>query len=371
MVEECYFQTRDLTVGYRDIPLIRDMNFCLKKGDILSLIGPNGAGKTTILKHIICQMEPLGGVICLDGREIGGYSGGELAKKLSVVLTERIKPELMTCEDVVATGRYPYTGRFGVLSEEDRRVVRKSMELVHISELSGRDFSQTSDGQKQRVMLARAICQEPEIIVLDEPTAYLDIRHKIDLLDILRNMARKEKITVIMSLHEIDLAMKVSDRLLCVQGDGETVFGTPDEILSSCPMDQLYSLEKGSYNPLFGSVELVKPAGTPEVFVIAGAGCGIPIYRELQKRQTPFATGILYENDVDYQVAQVLSDCVISAPAFTRMNDEQYLAASEQMLKCRAVIDAGSPVGELNAINRRLLALADEQGIPVLTGLEW
>ena len=128
----------------------------MKKGEILTLIGPNGAGKTTILRSIIRQLAPLGGVVWLDGKQTEKMSGRELSRKLSVVLTERIRPEMMTCEDVVATGRYPYTGTFGILTSEDRRIVRESMELVHILELKDRDFLEISDGQKQRVMLARA-----------------------------------------------------------------------------------------------------------------------------------------------------------------------------------------------------------------------
>ena len=176
-MEEFYFYTKGLTVGYHGVPLIKDIELCLKKGEIMTLIGPNGAGKTTILKSIIRQLKPLGGVACLDGSSMEKLTGKELSQKLSVVLTERVRPEMMTCKDVVATGRYPYTGKFGILSEKDWAIVQESMELVHIEELAERDFSKTSDGQKQRVMLARALCQQPDIIVLDEPTSFLDIRY--------------------------------------------------------------------------------------------------------------------------------------------------------------------------------------------------
>lgn len=165
-MEEFYFYTKGLTVGYHGVPLIKDIELSVKKGEILTLIGPNGAGKTTILKNIIRQLKPLGGVAVLDGSNMEELSGRELSKKLSVVLTERVRPEMMNCRDVVSTGRYPYTGKFGVLSEEDWKIVDESMRLVHIEELAERDFTKTSDGQKQRVMLARALCQQPDIIVL-------------------------------------------------------------------------------------------------------------------------------------------------------------------------------------------------------------
>lgn len=148
-----YFQTEALTVGYNGVPLIKNIDICLGRGEILTMIGPNGAGKTTILKSIMGQLQSLAGTVCLDGSDLASMSGKELAQKMSVVLTARVRPELMTCEDVVATGRYPYTGRFGVLSAEDLTIVRQSMEMVHIAELADRDFTRISDGQKQRVML--------------------------------------------------------------------------------------------------------------------------------------------------------------------------------------------------------------------------
>ena len=218
-MEEYYFYTEGLTVGYHGVPLIKNIKISLKKGEILTLIGPNGAGKTTILRSIIKQLKPLDGVVVLDGKETEQISGKELSRKLSVVLTERVRPEMMTCKEVVATGRYPYTGKFGVLSKEDWKLVDEAMELVHIHELADRDFSKTSDGQKQRVMLARAICQQPDIIILDEPTSFLDIRYKLEFLAIIQNMSRERNLSVIMSLHELDLAGRISDKIACVRGD--------------------------------------------------------------------------------------------------------------------------------------------------------
>ena len=131
------------------MPLIRNIELKVRRGEILTLIGPNGAGKTTILKSIIRQLSLLGGTAYLDGTDMSRFTGNELARRLSVVLTERVRPELMTCGDVVAAGRYPYTGRFGVLNDRDREIVREAMELVSIQELKDRDFRQISDGQKQ------------------------------------------------------------------------------------------------------------------------------------------------------------------------------------------------------------------------------
>ena len=360
-----YFQTKDLSVGYNGQILIRDINIDIEKGKILTLIGPNGAGKSTILKSITRHLSKISGQVFIGKQEIYAWSAKELARQVAVVLTDRIRPELMTCEEVVAMGRYPYTNAMGKMTPRDKEVVVEAMNRVHASDLADRDFTTLSDGQRQRIMLARAIAQEPEIIILDEPTAYLDIRHKIELLDILREMAHEKGITVIMSLHEIDLATKISDYLLCVKGDTIAAFGPPEDILAGDAIDQLYGIEHGSYNLLFGSVELTKPVGDPKFFVVGGGGHGAAVYRALQKCQMPFATGILFDNDVDYQIASELSDHVISAPAFEPMAEQQYDNAARLLLECDAVIDAGTPVGTLNLMNRRLLELAEQRKIPI------
>ena len=345
---KAYFKTENLAVGYDGKILIHDINLRLEKGKILTLIGPNGAGKSTILKSITRHLQTISGRVYVGEQELHRWQPKELAKRLAVVLTDRIRPELTTCAEVVAMGRYPYTNLFGRLTEEDRAAVAEALERVHALDLAQRDFSALSDGQRQRILLARALCQEPEVIVLDEPTAYLDIRYKIELLDILRTMAREKGITVILSLHEIDLAAKVSDYLL-----------------QSHTIETLYGMEQGSYNRLFGSVEMPRPAGEPRVFVIAGGGYGVPVYRELQKKGIPFATGILFENDVDFQVAQTLSSTVVSVPAFEEMTREHYTQASRLLSECARVIDAGTPVGKLNTLNGKLLEFANENGIPI------
>ncbi len=226
-----YFRTRDLKVGYHGRALLENIRIDLEKGEILTLVGPNGAGKSTILKSITRQLEILGGRVAVGGKKLTELTYQELSRKMAVVLTDRVRPELMTGHDIVAAGRYPYTGRLGILSREDERKVEEAMELVNAGGLGKCLFTSLSDGQKQRLLLARAICQEPEILVLDEPTSFLDIRYKLELLDILRRMAKRQGITVVMSLHEIDLAGKISDKVLPVKAGCIYDYGTPEEIL--------------------------------------------------------------------------------------------------------------------------------------------
>ena len=358
-----YFEARSLAVGYNGKTLIHDIDIALEKGGILTLIGPNGSGKSTILKTIARQLAALRGSVTFDGSELFKMTSKELAKKQAVVLTERIRPELYSVRDLVGLGRYPYTNMVGRLTEEDRRVVDECLALVHVKDLADRDFMTLSDGQKQRVILARALAQQPELLVLDEPTAYLDIKHKTELLSLLRYLSRERGVTVIMSLHEIDLAAKVSDLLLCVKGETVAAFGAPEEVVSTLPIEELYDMEKGSYDPDFGSVELEKTVGKPRVFVVGGAGFGISRMRRLQRERVPFAAGILFENDTESRLAQKLAaECVVS-PAFEPILEETFIRAKELMLTCGKVIDAGTPVGSFNEANGRLLALARAKGL--------
>ena len=357
-----YFQMKDLSVGYNGNSLIHDINIGINKGEIVTLIGPNGSGKSTILKSITRQLKVIEGNVFFDDTSLLKLPYKELASKMAVVLTDRIKTELMTCHDIVATGRYPYTGRLGILTQEDERLVEEAMQAVHAQELGNRDFNAISDGQKQRVLLARAICQDPDVIVLDEPTSFLDVKYKLELLSILERMARQKKITVIMSLHEIDLAQKISDKIICVKGEKISHYGSPENVFTEEIIRELYGINNGYFDPLFGSIELPAPEGEPEVFVISSGGSGIPVYRRLQKEHIPFAAGILYENDMDYQLARLLAAKVITEEPFEEIREETLQRAFKTMEKCKRVINAGVQIGTGNQAIRRLLDKAEEKG---------
>ena len=364
---EDYIWTENMTVGYGKTPLIRQIGIHVRAGEIVTLIGPNGAGKSTILRSVIRQLGLLEGTVYLDGMPMKGMGEREIAKRMSILMTERIHPELMTCEDVVGTGRYPYTGRMGLLTAEDRGKVREAMELVHAWDLASRDFSQISDGQKQRILLARAICQDPSVIVLDEPTSFLDIRHKLELLTILKDLVRRKKVAVLMSLHELDLAQKLSDYIVCVKGEYIERCGTPEQIFTSSYITGLYGITKGSYYAEFGCLEMEPVKGKPQVFVIGGNGSGIPVYRRLQRMGIPFAAGILHENDVDYPIARALASQVISEAPFEPIREETYDRAAEVLASCGQVICCLKEFGTLNDMNRKLAELGrDKQGTDLL-----
>lgn len=241
-----------LSVGYGRKVIVNGIEFYVKKGEILTLIGPNGAGKSTVLKTIAGYLKRLDGTVMVGNRDMIEFSEKEMAKKLSVVLTERIRPELTTCREVVETGRYPYTGSFGILSGNDKEIVKNAIETVSMQDYADMDFSSVSDGQRQRVMLARAICQEPEILILDEPTSYLDIHHKIQFLEILRSLAKEKQMAVILSMHELEFAEKISDYVLCIKDSKIPLSGRPDKIFTAENIMGLYDIPEKLYRKYLG-----------------------------------------------------------------------------------------------------------------------
>ena len=252
-----YLQTDALSVGYNGKTLISKVALSVQRGRIVTLIGPNGSGKSTILKTIAGQLPRIGGAAYLDGEELRACSRNAIARRMAILMTARMDPELMTCRDVVSTGRYPYTGHLGVLRPEDKAIVEQSLRETDALDFADRPFQSISDGQRQRVLLARALCQQPELIVLDEPTSYLDIRYKLELLTILKRMVREEDLAVLMSLHELDLARRVSDTIVCVAGDHIDRVGPPEEIFTRDYIAKLYHMEPGRYDPCFSTLDLV------------------------------------------------------------------------------------------------------------------
>ena len=370
MSKERYIQTdhpgllcKNLAVGYGKKVVVDQVELCVEAGRILTLIGPNGSGKSTILKTITRQLAPMGGCIHLSGRDMREMPGAEIAKSLSMVMTERPQAELMTCREVAATGRYPYVGMLGILSREDWAKVDEAMALVRADEVADQSFAQISDGQRQRVMLARALCQEPQVLVLDEPTSYLDMRYKLDILGSLRKLALEKQLAVIMSLHELELAMKVADQVACVSRGAIKAVGSPEEIFTGTTIQDLYQVDAYAFSPLTGAVHMrAQTKNKPEVFVIGGGGSGIMVYNRLQRQGIPFAAGILMENDMETETARAGACELVVSKAFHPMTQEQVAMAKALLDQCSSCICGLREFGPLNEANRILMEYAREQG---------
>lgn len=254
-----FCETKDLAIGYGKAPLAEAIAVGVPRGKILTLIGPNGAGKSTLLKTLAGQLAPVGGTVLLDGQDLTSYTGNARAQKLALMLPHTRRTELTTCFEFAAAGRIPYTGRLGILSDADRQQVHAALELVGAEHLADRDFNCISDGQRQRILLARAICQQPEIILLDEPTSFLDIKGKIELLTILQKLAHTQNLAVIVSLHELDMAQKISDAVVCVSPGSVSGVLTPEQAFAPENIRTLYRLSAEQYETLFGAPKPIKP----------------------------------------------------------------------------------------------------------------
>ena len=226
-----------LSIGYRVKGGVKTVasgiDVSLRGGELTCLIGANGAGKSTLLKTLAGFLPKLGGSIYIKGKEIAGYTQKDMSRTVGVVLTARPEAMNMTVEEVVALGRAPYTGFWGTLADGDRRIVMQSMEQVGIASLARRNIATLSDGERQKMMLAKALAQQTPIIFLDEPTAYLDYPSKVEAMLLLARLAHDTGKTIFMSTHDLELALQAADTLWLMAGDGRIRTGTPRELAAS------------------------------------------------------------------------------------------------------------------------------------------
>ncbi|MDO5702128.1 MAG: cobalt-precorrin-5B (C(1))-methyltransferase CbiD [Lachnospiraceae bacterium] len=244
--EEILIKTGGLSAGYEKKVVLEGVECEVRSGEILVLAGPNGSGKSTLLRTIAGQLRPMAGVVELCGKDMRERSAHDTSKLMSALFTGQRSLELMTCREAVAAGRYPYTGRLGVLSEEDWKKVDAAMERLGASDLSDQPFDGISDGQRQRVLLARALCQEPEVLILDEPASFLDIRYQLELVYTLRSLAEHEGLAVIASLHEPGLIRRCADRVMCLKNGRVDRLADVSVIFAGNYLEQLFDLPLGS-----------------------------------------------------------------------------------------------------------------------------
>ncbi len=243
-MKKVILKTSDLSIGYEKRTVVSDISFEARLGEVLTLMGPNGAGKSTLLKTISGQLSAVSGEVTLLDRDLFSMPSDERARYMSLLLTGQPMVEMMTVYDVVAMGRYPYTGRLGILSKEDHAVVKQVMERLDITDLKDSFFDRISDGQRQRVLIARALCQRPKLLILDEPASYLDIRYQLELMEILSSLA-SEGLSVILSMHELSLVRRYSHRLLCIRdGQAKTVEDV-EAFFASGGIEKLFDLPEG------------------------------------------------------------------------------------------------------------------------------
>ena len=239
--------TNKLAIGYGEAVVQSDLSFSLYEGEMVCMLGPNGCGKSTLLRTLAALQPPLGGESRVESRK----SKVESQKAIALVLTERLSLENTTVHDVVAMGRYPYTSFLGGLADEDEAIIAQSLQQVGFDQPVGRSsFNAHSDGEKQRILIAKALAQQTPIILLDEPTAHLDLPHRILVLRLLRQLAHEQGKTILISTHELDLALALSDRILLMSPKAQGV-----------QLDTAENLKKAdAFTSAFG-MDIFKPLG--------------------------------------------------------------------------------------------------------------
>lgn len=235
-----------MSIGYGHVPLVHLPDISIEKGEIIGIVGPNGSGKSTLLRTLTCSLPIVDGDVSLhtkDGRDVSlrKIDRETAAKNIAALFTDRIKGNGLRCSDIVAAGRYPYTGFFGKLSGQDIQLIQDSMNITDTTDLADKSFDSLSDGQKQRILLARAICQEPGILILDEPTAFLDIRYQYQLKDIITSL-KDQGITILMSIHELAIASECSDRLITISEKHRAEIKAPSSLNDEAFIRKLFGI---------------------------------------------------------------------------------------------------------------------------------
>ncbi|MPY87436.1 MAG: ATP-binding cassette domain-containing protein [Luteitalea sp.] len=237
-------RTHDLAVGYRSRrqrrAVLERVNLAVDAGELVCLLGPNGIGKSTLMRTLARMQPALWGSVELGGIALESLSASELARRLGVVLTERVAVESLRARQVVDLGRYPHSGWLGGLSDRDHEVVSWAIEAVGAHHLADRDFARISDGERQRVMVARALAQEPLMLLLDEPTAFLDVPSRVELMGLLRHLTRQGPLAVIISTHDLELALRTADVVWLVVPGGELITGAPEDVVLSGGIAQAF-----------------------------------------------------------------------------------------------------------------------------------
>jgi len=246
----------NLSIGYPNFTVQSNLNLDLQAGELVCLIGPNGSGKSTLMRTLAGLQKPLGGKTLIEEKNINLLSQTEKAQLISMVLTDRVDVENAQVFDIVSLGRYPHTHWWGGISAEDEKIIRQAIKMVHLEEKTNRLMAQLSDGERQRAMIARALTQDTPIVLLDEPTAHLDLPNRVEIMLLLHKLANETGKGILLSTHELDLALQAGDRIWLLDEKNGIECGTPEDLVFNGSFNRTFESENYIFNPANGNFSM-------------------------------------------------------------------------------------------------------------------
>ncbi len=300
--------TKELEIGYKkgntlEKVVSSGLNLQLCPGELVCLVGPNGSGKSTLLRTITGLQKPLAGQVLLHGKPIESYDNKALARNISVVLTTPVQVGAMRAYDLVGLGRFPFTGLFDQMREEDHAIVRVSLEMAGASALAERYVQTLSDGERQKVMIARALAQEPSVLMLDEPTAFLDLPGRVSVMQLLRDLAHGHGKAILTSTHDLDLAMRSADRVWLMNQKGMVMQGAPEDLALDGSFGETFSMGKVQFDASTGQFDM---NGKPSQKIILKAEGLDRIWAEKALSRVGYAVAESGEMAVEFREGQWL-----------------------------------------------------------------
>ncbi len=322
---DCVVALQRLAIGYarQDQALLAGLDAELHTHELVCLMGPNGTGKTTLMRTILGVQMPLAGTVYLQGRDVQQLSRRHMAQRVSVVLPGRVLAGHLRVEELVALGRLPYTSWMGRYSQQDRYKAAAALEMVEAASLTGRRVDELSDGERQRVLIARALAQETPLLLLDEPTAFLDVSNRMRITRLLQRLARDEGKTILMSTHDLDLALHHADRMWLILAAAHRIaVGAPEDMMLSGALQEALARDDERFDPVSGALH-VQRGGGPRV-TVAGASTELVWTRRALQR-----AGFQVHADPDTGcVAEIGYDGASSAWILTRPDGTRSTHAS-------------------------------------------
>lgn len=357
---------REVSAGYSHRPVLDRVGFTVREGEFVSLIGPNGSGKSTLLKTASALIRPFTGSVELFGRDVAALRPRERASLLGVVPQKLDAPMAFTVSEIVMNGRVGSMGLLGRVSPRDHDLVERAMIYTDVLDLADRYFGELSGGEQQRVALAMVLAQEPRMIMLDESISHLDINHRNEVLQILLNLNRERRLTIVLVSHDLSLSAAVSDRLLLMNEGRLEADGAPHEVLRPDLLGRVYDCElQVRPDPYTGALQVSgnlegrKSLKSPamRIHVVAGGGSGIELYRRMLLEGFGVTTGVLNELDSDAEAARALSVPSVLEQPFSPIGPIAADRARMMALEAAAVVVSHVPFGSGNLVN---LKLADD-----------